>query len=167
MATFESLTDSMSPIQEPAANPIPEITRQWNGREIEKTSKPPHAWLVLEFPLELPPPAYIPRIEQRFVEVRSGGFSSVEKVLERNNLRFASRLEQTSVWSSREIKQISRPERAWLMLPIDIPSEIPNLEERVIEIDTNDNRVIAGMLERYGLGNSAYSSPFDSQGTLV
>jgi hypothetical protein len=150
----------------PNLNNAEPASAQWNGKEVQRSEKAEHHWIVLILPIILPPPRYFPLLEERVIEIYNDRFPTVEQVLERNNLRLASR----SPWEGKAIQKIEKSDRTWLIPsgPVDA-ADAPSLAPRAIEIDANDYRNVERVLEQNGIrfAPASYTAPFFSNSAIV
>lgn len=153
------------------------LPSEWNGKEVQPLPAGSRAWLILQIPIR--PQNPLPNLAEKVTSAPESSekarahkpflptktecsFSNrctltVEEMLERNDLKFASPL------CTRDVKQIPDAGYAWVIIPLQ-PSAAPSkLTDKETIIDTNDHRNIERVLERNGLAPSVTSFPFSSQ----
>lgn len=138
-----------------------EDASEWNGKEVQSLPTGCHAWLVLQIPIrsENPLPNLVEKITcsgknieekaepQPILPLKtecSFKAPTVEEVLQRHDLQFASRL------VDREVKPLANSNYAWIVIPLQ-SKEQTALTDKETKIDTNDHRNIERVLERNGL----------------
>ncbi|MBS0648498.1 MAG: hypothetical protein JSS10_04640 [Verrucomicrobia bacterium] len=149
------------------------IAAEWNGKEVQPLPAGSRAWLLLQIPIRSQNP--LPNLSERVTSAPESSekasiakpflptktecsFSppytpTVEEILERNDLKFASPL------CTREVKQLPDTGYAWIMIPLQPSAQAGTLTDKETIIDTNDYRNIERVVERNGLGFAPFSSP--------
>lgn len=151
------------------------LASEWNGKEVQSLPTGSRAWLILQIPIR--PQNPLPNLAEKVTSAPESSekacihkpflptktecsFSNrctltVEEMLERNDLKFASPL------CTREVKQLPDGGYAWVIIPLQPSIEHSKLTDKETIIDTNDHRNIERVLERNGLWYAP--SPFSSQ----
>ncbi len=136
-------------------NPTPAWTNttEWNGKDVQALSPVKDAWLVLKIPFE--PQNPVSSLEEKITSVNSKALPTLEQVLERHDLKFASR-----TLNQRDIEQLPTSDHSWVVIPLR-STEGASLEGKAI-IDTNDHQTIRQILERNGfvLSPSPQTDPY-------
>ncbi len=150
------MVDAISDAVESANNSISFAeTSEWNGKDVQALPQT-RAWLVLQIPIQTPNP--LPNLGQRVTAVNSRALPTVEEVLNRHGLEFAS------PWNNRDIKQLPTSDHGWVVIPLHNSEGLESLQERVY-IDANNYRNVERILERQGFYGQV--PPFSSTSNLV
>ena len=136
---------------------LPPAISEWNGKDVQALPKS-RAWLVLQIPIQTPNP--LPNLSQKITGVNSKALPTVEEVLSRHGLEF------NSPWNDRDVKQLPTSDHAWIVIPLQSSNQLASLQERALQIDTNDYRNVERVLERNGFPTTQFP-PYFLNSTLV